>query len=62
MVEAIFVFFSILFLTLRQQIEVNCYMSSIKTTNLSVHKLIFIKNIWLLEKVYVPLQPYGRNI
>ncbi len=39
MVEAIFVFFSILFLTLRQQIEVNCYMSSIKTTNLSVHKL-----------------------
>ena len=29
--------------------------------NLSVHKLIFNRNIWLLGKVYVPLQPYGRD-
>lgn len=32
-----------------------------KFANLSVHKLIFNRNIWLLEKVYVPLQPYGRD-
>lgn len=32
-----------------------------KNTKISVHKLIFIPNIWSLAKVYVPLQRNDRN-
>ena len=32
-----------------------------KNTKISVHKLIFIPNIWTLAKVYVPLRQNDRN-